>query len=105
MNYREVKLIIGGRVYPVNSTSEQETILQATANQINEELLSIEAKHYIKDKQDSLAILVLQLMMTKGHKGFASNLKTSDKKQEYNQEITDIVDTLISKIDFHLKVD
>lgn len=105
MNYQEVKLVIAGRVYPVNITSEQETNLKEAVNRINEKLLTIEAKHSIKDKQDSLAILALQLMVTKRRKRFAEGLKTQDKNLENNQQIRDTVDALISKIDFHLKVD
>lgn len=105
MNSQEIKLIIGGRVYPVNTTSKQETALKEAVNRINEQLLIIEAKHSIKDKQDSLAILALQLMVARDRMVPSGDSKTVDKKPENNQEISDAVDALISKIDFHLKVD
>ena len=104
MNSREVKLVIGQRVYPVK-TPQQESMIKDVANQINEELLKIEAKYFIKDKQDSLAILALQLLMKKRSRGFVKDLKTVDNKQEYNQEISRKIGSLIDKIDLHLKVD
>ncbi len=105
MNYQEIKLVIGGRVYPVNASSEQESFLKEAVNRINKQLLTIEGKHSIKDKQDSLAMLALQLMVTKNQGVIEKDLKTVDKKQKENQGINHVVEALISKIDFHMKVD
>ncbi|MCY3998100.1 MAG: cell division protein ZapA [Flavobacteriaceae bacterium] len=105
MNHQEIKLVIGGRIYPVNASSDREPFLKETADQINKRLLTIEAKYAIKNKQDSLAMLALQLMVTKNRSVIEKDLKTVDKKQKENQEVNTFVDALISKIDFHMKVD
>ncbi|MCY4561929.1 MAG: cell division protein ZapA [Flavobacteriaceae bacterium] len=101
---REFKFVIAGRVYPVFADPDQEKSLRQTVNTINNELVRIESEYFIKDKQDSLAMLALQLMVEDYEELEPANQElSSGQLNKFNRDLNDAIETLINKIDLHLE--
>src|SRR4051812_40595840 len=55
-----VKISIGNRTYPIRISKEEEEKVQKAAEAINKKLKELEDSYAVKDKQDLLAMCVLQ---------------------------------------------
>ena len=59
---QKIKLNIGNRIYPLNVNTEQEEVLRKAAKEINDMITKYEKSYAVKDKQDSLAMCVLEFL-------------------------------------------
>jgi cell division protein ZapA len=56
----KIKLNVAGRVYPLTVNSDREVVLQRAAGKVQEVIKSLEQNYAVSDKQDVLAMSLLQ---------------------------------------------
>lgn len=61
MENKSVNIKVGGRFYPLSIPSEEEEILRDLEKKVEGMIKKFEANYAIKDKQDALALCILQL--------------------------------------------
>ena len=59
-----LKVLIGGRVYPLTVKQEEEQRVQEVAKLINDKMKEFELNYSVRDKQDLLAMCALNLLVT-----------------------------------------
>lgn len=62
MAKQDIKLNIGGRIYPISINSEEEEIIRKMGKDIEEMMKDIATKYDIKDKQDALAMAAMSMI-------------------------------------------
>lgn len=67
MSELHIKVNIAGRTYPLTVSSEEEEEVRKAALLINDKLKTLDSSFAVKDKQDLLAMLALELTLGKGH--------------------------------------
>jgi cell division protein ZapA (FtsZ GTPase activity inhibitor) len=91
-----IQVQIGNRSYPLTiPEAEQESVLRAAAK-INEELTAFEQKYKIKDQQDLLAMISLQIT-SEQMKHSVQNEKVNEKVAEGLQSLNELVSGYLSK--------
>lgn len=72
-----IKINIAGRIYPLSINDSEEEELRATVKKIKEDIEQIELEYAVKDKQDIVAMLLLQygntIMKQKKYKMISEN--------------------------------
>lgn len=63
MSELSIKVIIAGRTYPLTIDREEEQVVRAAANQINEAIKALQESYAVRDSQDLLAMAALQLVI------------------------------------------
>ncbi|MEP7263712.1 MAG: cell division protein ZapA [Bacteroidota bacterium] len=90
-----IQVQIGNRSYPLTvAVEEQQNVLKA-AEKINSELKSFEEKYKIKDQQDLLAMISLQITSEQMKHSVKNDQVTGDVTkglQSLNQLVTDYLD-------------
>lgn len=59
-----LKILIGGRVYPLTVKKEEENQVMQAAKLINDKMKEFELNYSVRDKQDLLAMCALNLLVT-----------------------------------------
>lgn len=67
MSELSIKVHVANRVYPLSVQREEEEAVRKAAAMINEKIKEMESSYAVKDKQDLLAMVALQLATDKGH--------------------------------------
>lgn len=96
MATQRIKLTIAGRQYPLTIASEDEELVRKAAKEINDTLKIFEEKYAVSDKQDALAMAVIQYAI----KDFKWQRSAEETDQVSNQDLMD----LIGKIDNTLTI-
>ncbi len=93
MEELSIKINIADRFYPLVVTSQQEETVRKAAKLINDKLKHLQQEFAVKDKQDMLAMTVLELT-TELLQLKSSNLKEdkslSDKLTEIEQLLAEV---------------
>lgn len=87
-----LKLIVGGRTYPITVLSSEEDKVKKAADDINKSIKLLQDNYAVKDMQDLLAMTALQLA-TKS----STNLRNISAEVDYS-EIEDSLQNLLDKI-------
>jgi len=61
MSELSIKIVIGGRTYPLTIKREEEEVIRRAAKNINESIQVLEENYAVKDMQDLLAMTCLQM--------------------------------------------
>ncbi len=61
MSELSIKLIIGGRTYPLTIKRDEEEVIRRAAKNINESIKVLQDSYAVKDMQDLLAMTCLQI--------------------------------------------
>ncbi len=96
MATQRIKLTIASRQYPLTVPSEEEEIVRQAAKEINDTLKIFEEKYAVSDKQDALAMAVIQYA--------TKDFKWRKKAESSNQIQTNDLEDLITKIDQALAI-
>jgi cell division protein ZapA len=75
-----VKVAIANRLYPLMIDAEEEEAVRKAAKLINEKIKLYEEKYSVKDKQDLLAMCVLE-MATQNKESENKNVAQTDDKE------------------------
>lgn len=67
MSELHIKVNIASRTYPLTVSDDEEEEVRKAAQFINEKIKTLESGFAVKDKQDLLAMLALELTLEKGH--------------------------------------
>ena len=67
MSELHIKVNIASRTYPLTVSSDEEEEVRKAAQFINDKIKTLESSFAVKDKQDLLAMLALELTLEKGH--------------------------------------
>lgn len=67
MGELHIKVNIASRTYPLTVSSDEEEEVRKAAQFINDKLKTLGNSFAVKDKQDLLAMLALELTLGKGH--------------------------------------
>ena len=92
-----VKVSIGNRAYPIRVSKDEEEKVLLAAQTINSKLKEFEESYAVKDKQDLLAMCVLQYATES-----IGNHKKEGKKDHGDGDETTQIDYLTSLIDDYL---
>ena len=65
MDELSIKVVIGGRTYPLTIRREEEEIIRRAAKNINESIENLQQNYAVKDMQDLLAMTCLQVATKK----------------------------------------
>jgi len=97
MNKRlKIKVTIADRVYPLTIKSEEEEGVRSAVKKINELIKKFEQNYAVRDKQDVLAMCVLQ---------FASHQEVDElSNKEEIENVENKLRSLTKLVDSHLKV-
>jgi cell division protein ZapA len=60
MSEFSIKINVGGRIYPITVQEDEEEAVRKAQDKIAQDLKVLEANYAIRDKQDLLAMLLLQ---------------------------------------------
>ena len=86
-----IEIEIGSRKYPLTVGIEEEKIVKAAANKINETIRFLQESYAIRDSQDLIAMATLQLV-TKNLTEESNN--TQEQKPVVNTEINTELESL-----------
>lgn len=65
MSELSIKLVVGGRTYPLTIKREEEEVIRRAAKNINESITKLGENYAVKDMQDLLAMTCLQMATKK----------------------------------------
>ncbi len=89
MSELHIKVNIASRTYPLTVSSDEEEEVRKAATFINDKLKTLGSSFAVKDKQDLLAMLALELTLGKGHgkdetqkEGLLHGLKSLEQRVE-----------------------
>lgn len=94
MSELSIKIKIGDREYPMRVEAEEEQILRLAGRKINEKLKAYNSQFGIDDKQDLLAMVAFDAIVSK----MRSESGTSEFENQLNQKLADIDQLLTSQI-------
>ncbi|MCB0395757.1 MAG: cell division protein ZapA [Flavobacteriales bacterium] len=78
-----IKLNIGGRVYPLTISMDEEEAMRKAAHDINEKIRAYESQYAVRDKQDLLAMCALEFALDR-----AASLKEMESRDlELDQQL------------------
>ena len=61
MDELSIKVSIGGRTYPLTIQRDEEEIIRKAAKKVEDTLLQFQQNYAVRDKQDLLAMVALQM--------------------------------------------
>jgi len=93
MSELSIKVMIGGRTYPLTINRNEEELVRLAAKNINESIKHLQENYAVKDMQDLLAMTCLQVA-TKKDKTGASPVDLSDVAQELKR-LENKLDTIL----------
>ena len=64
MDELSIKVSIGGRTYPLTIQRDEEEIIRKAAKKVEDTLLQFQQNYAVRDKQDLLAMVALQMAYT-----------------------------------------
>lgn len=87
---QKIKINIAGRFYPLTINAEDEAAVRAAGNEINRLMNEFEEKYAVNDKQDTVAMVALQMaskyyLQKQSDEG--SHTETSNKLTELTEFI------------------
>jgi len=82
-NRLKIKITIAGRPYPLTVSQTQAEVIKLAADKIQEGVRKLELQYDVKDKQDILAMYILQEL---------------SKKEQVNQHQTIETETVVHKL-------
>lgn len=88
MSELSIKVTIGNRVYPLSVHMDEEEEVRKAATYLNKRIKDLESSFAVKDKQDLMAMLALELCLEKGHG------KEELQMEELNEKIQAIIHQL-----------
>lgn len=94
MSELSIKIKIGDREYPMRVDANEEQLLRLAGRKINEKLKAYNSQFGIDDKQDLLAMVAFDAIVSK----MRSESGTSEFENQLNQKLTDIDQLLSSQI-------
>ena len=65
MSELSIKVMIGGRTYPLTINRDEEEVVRRAAKNINESIKNLQENYAVKDMQDLLAMTCLQVATRK----------------------------------------
>lgn len=87
-----IKVVIGGRTYPLTIQRDEEEVIRRAAKNINQSIENLQENYAVKDMQDLLAMTCLQI----------ATKKQADAPEPDFSEVQKELEMLESKIDEHL---
>ncbi|TXC76915.1 cell division protein ZapA [Luteibaculum oceani] len=93
MSDLSIKITVGGRVYPLTVSVEEEEFIRKAADLIEDHVKKFQENYAVKDKQDLLAMTALQIA--------TQNLLLSDKKEV--DAAKNELEQIEAKLDFYLE--
>lgn len=94
MSELSIKIKIGDREYPMRVEASEEQLLRLAGRNINEKLKAYSSQFGIDDKQDLLAMVAFDAIVSK----MRSESGTSDFENQLNQKLSHIDGLLSSHI-------
>lgn len=88
-----IKVNIADRVYPLKVTAQQEELVRKAAKHINDKVKSLQTQFAVQDKQDILAMIVLETVTELQTLQSLQATKKAALKQEV-QEMLNLLDNI-----------
>ena len=82
MSELSIKIVIGGRSYPLTIRREEEEVIRRAAKNINESIQALGENYAVKDMQDLLAMTCLQIATKKEMEAPAPDFTEIDAELE-----------------------
>ncbi len=92
----KIKVKIAGRMYPLHINASEEEFIRRAASQIEKMILNFEQNYAVEDKQDALAMCVLQIA-SQLEKQKTKNSETIQKISEQLVEFDQLADSALHK--------
>lgn len=89
MSLLDVKVQIAGRTYPLQIEAIEEEALRASVKSIKEELEMLESSYGVKDKQDLLAMLLIQ---------YGNRLRSTQEKTLISKQSEQLIEQLSEQL-------
>lgn len=89
-----IKVSVAGRIYPLKVEKVQEPIIKKAAQLINDKVKLNEDVYFSRDKQDSLAMSALQLVVESLNKQYKQSQLESEQLQEVDGLLSEYLDSL-----------
>ncbi|MBO5963077.1 MAG: cell division protein ZapA [Bacteroidales bacterium] len=86
-----VSVELAGRPYKVNVRESERQIFESSSEMVNEMIKGYEAKYAYKDKQDLLAMVLLQYV--------TALIRQNRKQNEDNKIVTERLETILQNLD------
>tara|TARA_Y100000589_G_C27152577_1_gene629542 strand:+ start:938 stop:1231 length:294 start_codon:yes stop_codon:yes gene_type:complete len=90
-----IKVNIAGKDYPLKVSSVEQQDVKAVELEIKEKLSELQSNYGVKDKQDLLAMFLLQYMMANKK----SNFKSQDLNLILNDKLKDLEECIVNCLD------
>lgn len=93
MDELSIKVDVAGRIYPLTIAREDEEFVRKMARKINDDMKFLQDNYAVKDKQDLLAMIALQL---------ATDTTKKEAKQEVPEDLQKDLESLDKMLDSYL---
>lgn len=99
MSQKNIKISIGGRVYPLTITEKEEPVVVSSSKMIEENIVKLKEQYSIKDSQDLLAMTALEFA-TKMQSNINNNSQVeSSEKEDNSEEVNQELDSVLELLD------